>query len=84
MDLYEHSTNDATSCVLLPIRISNFLHIFVLHDSSKIKWPIILILTELFGDHQPWGYYVVAGILFGLVYGAFSYLQEKRKKGKDE
>ena len=72
------------------------MHIFVLYDfpmkrfriytlvSAVVFAVLLVILTELFGDHQPWGYYVVAGILFGLVYGAFSYLILKRKKGKDE
>lgn len=53
--------------------------------ASAVVFTILLvILTTLFGNGQPWGYYVVVGILYGLVYGAFSYLQEKRKKGKDE
>ena len=50
--------------------------------ASAVVFTVLLaILTKLFGSAQPWGYYVVAGILYGLVYGAFNYLQEKRKKG---
>lgn len=52
--------------------------------SAVVFAVLLVILTELFSDGQPWGYYVVAGILFGLLYGTFSYLILKRKKGKDE
>ena len=52
--------------------------------SAVVFTVLLVILTKLFGGVQPWGYYVVVGILYGLVYGAFNYLQEKRKKGKDE
>ena len=52
--------------------------------SCVVFTVLLVILTKLFGDGQPWGYYVVVGILYGLVYGTFSYLQGKRKKGKDE
>lgn len=52
--------------------------------SAVVFTVFLVILTKLFGDGQPWGYYVLVGILYGLVNGAFSYLQEKRKKGKDK
>ena len=52
--------------------------------SAVVFTVLLVILTKLFGNGQPWGYYVIVGILYGLVYGAFNYLQEKRKKGKDE
>ena len=52
--------------------------------SAVVFIVLLVILNALFGGLQSFGYYLVSGILYGLVFGAFNYLQDKRKKGKDD
>ena len=52
--------------------------------SAVVFIVLLVILNALFGGVQSFWYYLVAGVLYGLVFGAFNYLQEKRNKGKDD
>ena len=50
--------------------------------SAIVFIVLLVVLNALFGGVQSFWYYLVAGTLYGLVFGAFNYWQEKRKKDK--
>ena len=51
--------------------------------SAVVFVALMLILNALFKSLQSIKFYVVAGILFGLLFGAFICLKERRKKDKN-
>jgi O-antigen/teichoic acid export membrane protein len=51
--------------------------------SAVVFVALMLILNALFESIQSFKFYIVTGILFGLLFGAFIFLKERRKKDKN-
>ena len=51
--------------------------------SAVVFVALMLILNALFKSLQSFKFYVIAGILFGLLFSAFICLKEKRKNDKN-
>ena len=51
--------------------------------SAVVFVALMLILNALFKSLQSVKFYVIVGLLFGLLFGAFICLKERRKKDKN-
>jgi preprotein translocase subunit SecF len=51
--------------------------------SAVVFVALMLILNALFKSLQSFKFYIITGILFGVLFGAFICLKERRKKDKN-